>query len=169
MSNDDIQKISVAGQSIGILGFKAVLDELKDSLAQTPEEHLERELLARLSRKNYIPEKVRDEYGRALAREFRKQLGQVVPEEKSKGLVIRVLGQGCSNCRALTQRIMEVLTETNLPADLEHVTDIKEIARYGILQSPALIVNNKLVAKGTVPSKKQILDILKQATEGRNL
>jgi hypothetical protein len=57
---------------------------------------------------------------------------------------------------------MEVLTELELAADFEHVTGIKKIARYGILQSPALLINNKIVAKGSVPSKTQLIEWLKK-------
>ncbi len=51
---------------------------------------------------------------------------------------------------------MEVLNELNLTADLEHVTDVKKIAAYGIMGSPALLINGKVVSVGQVPSKKQI-------------
>jgi hypothetical protein len=163
MNDDDLLQINIAGRPIGILGFKAVFQELTPALAQSPDDLLARELMARLSKKNYIPEKVKAEYGKALVREFRRQLGQSVPEEETAGLVIKVLGQGCTNCRELTQRIMGVMSELNLAADLEHVTDIKAIARYGVLGSPALLINGKVLAVGTVPSKKQLTVWLKQA------
>ena len=57
---------------------------------------------------------------------------------------------------------MEVLNELNLTADLEHVTDVKKIAAYGIMGSPALLINGKVVSVGQVPSKKQIETWLKQ-------
>ncbi len=163
MSADDLLQITISGRPIGILGFKAVLEELAPTLAQGTDDLLAQELVTRLSKKNYIPEKVKAEYGKALVREFRRQLGQSVPEEKIEGIVIKVLGQGCTNCRELTQRIMDVMSELNLAADLEHVTDIKAIAQYGVLGSPALIINGKVLARGTVPSKKQLMDWLKQA------
>ena len=163
MNDGDIVQINIAGRPIGILGFKAVLEELGPSLAQASDEQLGQDLITRLSKTNYIPEKVTAEYAKALVREFRKQLGQVVTEEKTEGLVIKVLGQGCANCRELTQRIMAVMSELNLAADLEHVTDIKEIARYQVMGSPALIINGKILSVGTVPAKKQLADWLKQA------
>jgi hypothetical protein len=163
MNDGDIVQINIAGRPIGILGFKAVLEELGPSLAQASDEQLGQDLITRLSKTNYIPEKVKAEYAKALVREFRKQLGQVVTEEKTEGLVIKVLGQGCANCRELTQRIMAVMSELNLAADLEHVTDIKEIARYQVMGSPALIINGKILSVGTVPAKKQLADWLKQA------
>jgi small redox-active disulfide protein 2 len=163
MSDEDLLQIGIAGRPIGILGFKAVFEELAPTLAQSTDDVLALELVTRLSRRNYIPEKVKAEYGKALVREFRRQLGQSVPEEKIEGLVIKVLGEGCSNCRELTKRIMDVMSELNLPADLEHVTDIKEIARYRVMGSPALIINGKVLAVGSVPSKKQLTEWLKQA------
>jgi small redox-active disulfide protein 2 len=162
MSDDDLLQINIAGRPIGILGFKAIFEELAPTLAQSTDDVLAQELVTRLSKKNYIPEKVKAEYGKALVREFRRQLGQPLQEEKPAGLVIKVLGQGCNNCRELTQRIMDVMSELNLAADLEHVTDIKAIAQYGVLGSPALIINGKVLSVGSVPSKKQLTDWLKQ-------
>jgi hypothetical protein len=163
MNADDLLQINIAGRPIGILGFKAVFEELAPPLAQSTDDVLARELVTRLSRKNYIPDKVKAEYGKALVREFRRQLGQSIQEEKPAGLVIKVLGQGCNTCRELTQRIMDVMSELNRAADLEHVTDIKAIARYGVLGSPALLINGKVLAVGTVPSKNQLRDWIKQA------
>jgi hypothetical protein len=163
MNTEDILQINIAGRPIGIIGFKAVLEELGPSLAQASDEQLGQDLITRLSKTNYIPEKVKAEYAEALVREFRKQLGQVVSEEKTEGLVIKVLGQGCANCRELTQRIMSVMSELNLAADLEHITDIKEIARYHVMGSPALLINGKVFSVGTVPGKKQLTEWLRQA------
>lgn len=163
MSDDDLLQVNIAGRPIGIIGFKAVFEELAPTLAQQSDDVLAQELVTRLSRKNYIPEKVKAEYGKALVREFRRQLGQPIQEEKPAGMVIKVLGQGCNNCRELTQRIMDVMSELNLAADLEHVTDIKAIAQYGVLGSPALIINGKVMAVGSVPSKKKLIEWLQQA------
>jgi hypothetical protein len=163
MENEDILRITIGGHPVGIIGFKAVLKDLGNTLAQSPDDLLAGELLARLSKTNYIPETVKTEYGKALVREFRRQLGQPVPEETPKGLVIKVLGQGCSNCRELTQRIMDIMSELHLAADLEHVTDIKAIACYGVLGSPALVINGKVLSVGSVPAKNQLIEWLKQA------
>ena len=165
MSDDDLLQINIAGRPIGILGFKAIFQELAPTLAQSNDDVLGQELVTRLSKTNYIPEKVKAEYGKALVREFRRQLGQPIQEEKPAGLVIKVLGQGCNSCRELTQRIMDIMSELNLAADLEHVTDIKEIARYRVMGSPGLIINGKVMAVGSVPSKKKLIEWLKQAAD----
>ena len=60
--------------------------------------------------------------------------------------------------------IMEVLTELKLPAGVDHVTDIKEIARYGIIGSPALLINGKAVAVGSVPPRERIKKWLVEAS-----
>jgi hypothetical protein len=163
MSGDDILQISVSGRPVGILGLKAIFEELAPTLAQSNDDVLAQELVTRLSMKNYIPEKVKAEYGKALVREFRRHLGQPVQEEKPTGLVIKVLGQGCNNCRELMQRVMDVMSELNLTADLEHVTDIKAIVQYRVLGSPALIINGKILSVGSVPGKKKLAEWLKQA------
>jgi small redox-active disulfide protein 2 len=163
MSAEDLILVNISGRTIGIIGFRSALNELGPILAQAPDEVLAEELLSHISPKNYIPDSARADYGQALVREFRKQLGQSVPEEKPAGVVIKVLGQGCTNCRELTQRVMNVMSELNLTADLEHVTDIKAIAQYGVLGSPALIINGKVLAVGSVPGKKQLVEWLRRA------
>jgi small redox-active disulfide protein 2 len=163
MANEDIIQIRIGSFQVGIIGLKEVMADLASSKAGASDEEVAGALIQRISRKNYIPEKAKAEYGRALLKEFKKFLGQPVTEGEPAGLTIRVLGQGCANCQALTQRIMEVLSELNLTADFEHVTDIKEIVRYGILQSPALVINGNIKARGTVPSKAQLIEWFKKA------
>jgi small redox-active disulfide protein 2 len=163
MTNEDVIQLKIGSFQIGIIGLKEVLAELDSSMAEASDEQVATELLHRLSKKNFFPEKAKAEYARALVREFRKHLGQEIPPaQEEQGLVIKVLGQGCANCRALSQRVMEVLTELRLAADFEHVTDIKEIAQYGILQSPALVINGKIVALGRVPTKTQLIEFFKK-------
>ena len=163
MVDEDITQLNIGTYQVGIIGLKEAVTELASPLAKASDQEIAEELISRLSKKNYIPEKAKPDYSRALVREFRRQLGQPVPEEKPAGLVIKVLGKGCNNCRELTQRVMEVMSELNLAGDLEHVTDIKAIAQYRVLGSPALIINGKIVSVGPVPSKKQLADWLKQA------
>ena len=60
---------------------------------------------------------------------------------------------------------MEALSELQLPADVEHVRDIKEIGRMGIMGTPALMIGGKVMAVGSVPPKEKIIDWLKQAAK----
>ncbi len=58
---------------------------------------------------------------------------------------------------------MEVMAEMNLSADFDHVTDIKEIARYGVMGTPALIINGKVQSVGRVPPQRKIKQWLEEA------
>lgn len=156
MAEEETIQLKIGTFQVGLIGLKEVIADLASSLAQASDREVAEALINRLSKKNYIPEKAKPDYAQALIREFRRSLGQEVIEPPSLGLTIRILGLGCTNCRTLVNRVMEVLNDLNLTADLEHVTDIKKIAAYKVLGSPALVINGKVVAVGQVPSKKQI-------------
>lgn len=87
-----------------------------------------------------------------------------MPEDPSGPVQIKVLGPGCPSCDKLEQELMAVMAELNLPADLEHVRDVKEIACYGVMGNPALVINGKVVAVGRVPSKSQLKEWLRTAS-----
>jgi hypothetical protein len=163
MTEKDITRISVGNFSVSIIGLKQVLNEIGASLANKPDEQTQAALLERLEKDNYIPDKARPEYGKAFVRELRKFLGQPYADDSPKGLDIKVLGAGCTQCHHLTQLVMEVLTELNMPAGVDHITDFKEIARYGVMGSPALLINRKVVAVGSVPPRDRIKKWLLEA------
>lgn len=77
-------------------------------------------------------------------------------------MIIKILGSGCSRCDKLYKKINEVLIENNINADLIKVNDIKEFAKYGIMMTPALIINEKLKYSVNVPSNKQILKYINE-------
>lgn len=77
---------------------------------------------------------------------------------------IKVLGTGCAKCLNLEKLCKEVITENEIDAEVEKVKDIQEIMKYGILSTPGLIINEKVVSYGTVPSKEKILEMLKQGS-----
>jgi hypothetical protein len=157
LKNDDITQLKIGNLQVGIIGLKETITELAPALAEASEEEIAERLLQQLSRNNYIPSKAKSDYARALVREFHKHLGRDTgTEQKKEGLVIRLLGQGCAGCQAFNRSIVEVLAEHHLAADYEHVTDQKEIDRYGVFQVPALLINEKLVAVGGLPNKAQL-------------
>jgi hypothetical protein len=168
MTEKDITRISVGNFSVSIIGLKQVLNEIGASLADKPDEQAQAALLERLEKDNYIPDKSRPEYGKAFVRELRKFLGQPYADDAPKGLDIKVLGAGCNQCRYLTQLVMEVLTELKMPAGVDHITDFKEIARYGVMGSPVLLINRKVVAVGSVPPRDRIKKWLLEAGGSRD-
>lgn len=164
---DDLNRIRVGDHEVGLIGLKAALEEILETHAEKTDEEIQQALLARLAKNNYIPNSARGVYAEALLREFRKFLGQPVVELDNGPLKVVVLGPSCSMCNSLEQTVLGVLSELDLPASLEHVTDIKEIARYGIMRLPALLVNGKALALGTVPSGRKIREWLVQANHGK--
>lgn len=75
---------------------------------------------------------------------------------------IKVLGPGCMNCTTLEKRTREALADLQLPADVEKVEDIPTIASYGIMRTPGLVVDEKVVSAGYVPSVDKLKEILTQ-------
>jgi len=162
MSQDDVTQIKIDRHFVGIVGLKGVMEEMAEDCAERSDDEVRIELLSRLSRKNYIPNSVKEDYGKALLREFKKSLGKPYEEEASGGLGIKVLGQGCAQCDRLERELMEVMTELNIAADLEHVRDIKEIGKYGVMGMPALIINGQVKCVGRVPPKAKLSDWLNE-------
>jgi hypothetical protein len=164
MADKSITRINVSNFGVSIIGLKELMEEMAGSHADKSDAEVQSLMVERLSQENYIPSKVKEDYGKAFVREFRKSLGQPFTEDVPKGLDVKVLGAGCNQCRALTQTIMEILTELQLPAGVDHITDMKEIARYRVMGSPALIINGKTRAVGSVPPRDRIKKWLLEAS-----
>jgi small redox-active disulfide protein 2 len=72
-------------------------------------------------------------------------------------MIIKVLGSGCSRCEKLFRKVNKVINDNNINAEVIKTDDVKEFAKYGILMTPALVINEKLVYSVNVPSEKEIL------------
>jgi small redox-active disulfide protein 2 len=165
MSEHDVTQISVGGHRTGIIGLKVALEQVAREFAGRPDADIKAELMERLGQSNYIVPNARAAFEAAFFREYKKFIGEPIPEDPSGAIRIKVLGPGCPSCDKLEQDLMEAMTELNLPADLEHVRDVKEIACYGVMGNPALVINGKVVAVGRVPSKNQLKEWLKAASK----
>lgn len=74
----------------------------------------------------------------------------------------KVLGGGCKNCEVLTENLKSALTSLNIDGDIEKVTDFVQIANYGIMSTPALVVNEKVVSYGKVLKVDEIEKLIKK-------
>lgn len=74
---------------------------------------------------------------------------------------IKVLGSGCSKCAKLEAIVKEVVSEQGLEATVTKIEDIKEIFAYGVMKTPALVVDEEVVLSGSVPKKSKIEALLK--------
>ncbi len=79
-----------------------------------------------------------------------------INNSKSMNLEIKILGTGCKKCETLKQLTEEVIGENNINATIEKVEDIEKIMEYEVMNTPALVVNNKVVIAGRIPSKIEI-------------
>jgi len=74
---------------------------------------------------------------------------------------IKILGSGCRNCKVLEANTKRALEELKIKSDVEKVTDIARIMEYGVMSTPALVVNEKVVSYGRVLNPEEIKKILK--------
>ena len=163
MSSDEITQIKVGGSRIGIIGLKAILSEVAETDAARTDEEICTELLKRLNKCNYIPDSSKDKYGQAFLKEFKKLTGQPFEDSDPDEVEIKVLGPGCASCNKLEQDLIAVMTEMGMAADLEHITDIAEIGSYGVMGTPALVINREVKAVGSVPPKPKLKKWLQDA------
>jgi small redox-active disulfide protein 2 len=69
---------------------------------------------------------------------------------------IRILGPGCPRCEEVYKRMITVLAEMNIAADVQKITDMKKIIEYKIMATPGVIINGKIKSTGKVPAKEEI-------------
>lgn len=82
--------------------------------------------------------------------------------EKGKINTVRILGSGCSKCNQLEAAAKEALVKLGVDAEISHVTDFGQIAAYGVMSTPALVVNEKVVSYGKVLKTEEIVKILEK-------
>lgn len=80
-------------------------------------------------------------------------------------LTIKVLGSGCANCKRVEQIARKVVTNLGVEAEVIKVTDYADIMAYNVLATPGLVVNEKLVSSGRIPSEAEVTTFLVNALE----
>ena len=75
---------------------------------------------------------------------------------------IKILGTGCANCKNLEKTTINALAEMNIAANVEKVEDIVEIMRYGIMRTPGLVIDGKVVLSGRVPGIGEIKELIQK-------
>ena len=74
---------------------------------------------------------------------------------------IKILGSGCAKCKTLEKLTREVVIQNGIEATITKVEDIREIMKFGVMTTPALVVDGKVEIKGRIPSSDEIKQILK--------
>jgi len=156
MAKDEIKQIMINDHLVGIVGLDNVIKKTAETYMNKSDDDIKKILLREVAVNNYVPSKAQDSYGHALLREFKIAQGLLVAQESSHGLNIAVLGMGCIRCSQLENDVRDLLSEMKIAANLHHITDLKELAHYGLLGSPALVINNKVLSVGEVLPKSKI-------------
>ena len=76
---------------------------------------------------------------------------------------IKVLGPGCANCKRLYAEVQKAVAQAGLPATITKVEAMEDIVAYGILRTPGLVIDEKVVASGRIPSAAEIVTIITAA------
>ncbi len=76
--------------------------------------------------------------------------------KKEEEMEIKVLGPGCPKCQQAEKIVLEAVSETGKDARVEKVKDIKEIAKYGVFGTPAIVVDGEVKCVGKVPTKEEV-------------
>ena len=80
-------------------------------------------------------------------------------------LKIKILGSGCPNCKRLEQETKKAVSSLAIDADIEKVTDYQKIMEYDVLSTPGLVINEKVVSTGKIPSQTKLASLLASALE----
>jgi small redox-active disulfide protein 2 len=78
---------------------------------------------------------------------------------------IEVLGPGCQKCEALANAVQTAINGLNVQCDLQKVTSISQIMEYGVMVTPALVIDGEVKVSGKVPSIKEIQDLIRSQCE----
>ncbi len=145
--------VKIKGKPVGIFGLELALAKTR-SLArqQGLDKHQAAQMLLEMvEKKNYIPASSKYDYIKA----FENLIDQTEHKEH-ESVTIRILGPGCIGCNQIEKLVLEILAERGIAADIFHVTDRDEIHRFGVEKTPALVIGNRVVSAGKIPSKAQI-------------
>ena len=159
---EEVVKIRVGKFSVGIVALKAVLEKAAQENLSSDDEVAEY-LFEHLKSKNYIPPRAQMDYRLAFLREYKKYKGEPVAVEEQRTLEVRVLGPGCPNCDKLEQMVYTVMTSEGIAGDVEHIKDLNKIAAYGMVATPALVINGEVKSIGRLPRESQLRQWLLEA------
>ncbi|ADU27542.1 thioredoxin family protein [Ethanoligenens harbinense] len=82
--------------------------------------------------------------------------------EKTEGARIKILGSGCAKCNQLEAATKAALEQLGMDTAIDHITDFSQIAAYGVMSTPALVVDGKVVSYGKVLRTEEVLKILQR-------
>ncbi len=153
---EDYRKIRIGTVQVGIVGLQGVLAELAGQAQTLAAEKVGPLIREKLAIGNYFAPGSEPLYEEAFLREYQKHCGLPVTDNSSAVLTIKVIGPGCPRCERLRDDVLQALSAADLPADFEYVSDPQEVAVYGLIALPALMINGRLKSAGRVPGRSDL-------------
>lgn len=83
-------------------------------------------------------------------------------EKENKGARVKILGSGCTKCNELEKNIIEALRQLGYSIEVDHITDFSVIASYGVMTTPAVVVDDKVISYGKVLKIDEAISLLKE-------
>jgi small redox-active disulfide protein 2 len=74
---------------------------------------------------------------------------------------VQILGSSCAKCKTLEERVRQLVAKNQLPIEVEKVTDLQEMVKYGIMMTPGLVVDGVVKSVGSIPKDDQLLAWMK--------
>lgn len=95
---------------------------------------------------------------------FRKERNAHSEERKAPqtDASVKVLGSGCAKCNELERNVSAALTELGMDTAIEHITEFDQIAAYGVMTTPALVVDGKVASFGRVLKKEEAMELIRK-------
>lgn len=154
------QTLRIGKVSVGLIGLDLALNRLANYTDLDLESTVS-QVYAEVAAKNYIPTTAIAAYQTAIAREISRLRGaEHLPDGE---LIIRILGPGCVSCNNIQKLVIEIMADLGIAADVFQIHDLDEIGRFGVLRTPALLINGVIKSAGRVPSRSQIEEWLREA------
>ena len=160
MSDVPLQRTLRIGKiAVGLVGLDVALNRVISDSSLNEEQAAEK-VYDEIARQNYVPDTATESYRETILKEIiRLRKGE---SGHSDELVIRILGPGCVSCNNLQKIVFEVMAGMGVAADIFQIHDLDEIGRYGVIQTPALLINNKVKSAGRLPTPAQIEEWLRE-------
>lgn len=95
------------------------------------------------------------------AGDFNKERPANADKASRSGVSVKILGSGCAKCNQLEAAAKAAMQQLGMDADIEHVTDFSQIAAYGVMTTPALVVDEKVVSFGKMLKPEEIVKIFR--------
>ena len=153
---EGVTRVRIGGVEIGIVDLEESFERIRQQHIRN-EHELKKKLLQEVQKKNYVPPSTETDYTDGLFRAYKHFLGEEVEEEDILGLEMKILGPGCARCDKLERDVLSILTEMNIPAEVQHIRDPAAIAEYGLLGTPAFVINEVVKSAGRVPRRDEIM------------